>query len=105
VHKFLLVNYKHVGFEVITTVVMKSTIYCDITACSPLRVNRCFGGTYLLHLKGRKKYGEQETNVKAGGKQKHSFFFPEDGGNVAPKRQILNGLHGVISQKMVLFNF
>jgi hypothetical protein len=33
---------------------------------------------------GSKKYAEQETGVKAGGK-------------------LLNGLHGVISQKMVLF--
>jgi hypothetical protein len=33
-----------------------------------------------------------------------AFFDPEDGGDVPPKRQLkLNGLHGVISQKMILF--
>jgi hypothetical protein len=34
--------------------VMKSTIFWDITSCSPLSVNRRFGGTYRLHLRGRK---------------------------------------------------
>jgi hypothetical protein len=32
----------------------KSTIVRDITPCSPLKVNRRFGGTYRLHLQGRK---------------------------------------------------
>jgi hypothetical protein len=30
-------NYTYVGFEVLTAVVMKSTIFWDITPCSPLR--------------------------------------------------------------------
>jgi hypothetical protein len=42
-----------VGFEV-TAVVMKSTIFWDIMPCSPLSVNRRFGGTYHLYLQGRK---------------------------------------------------
>jgi hypothetical protein len=32
-------TFKLVGFEVLTAVVMKSTIFWDITPCSPLRVN------------------------------------------------------------------
>jgi hypothetical protein len=32
---------------------MKSTIFWDITPCSLLKVNRRFGGTYRIHLKGR----------------------------------------------------
>jgi hypothetical protein len=43
-----------VGFEVLTAVVMKSTIFWDITPCSPLKFNRRFGGTYRLHLQGRR---------------------------------------------------
>jgi hypothetical protein len=39
----------NIGFEVFTTVVMKSTIFWDITPCSPSKVNRRFGGTYGLH--------------------------------------------------------
>jgi hypothetical protein len=43
---------KFVGFEVLTPVVMKSTIFWDMTPWSPLSVNRCFGLTYRLHLQG-----------------------------------------------------
>jgi hypothetical protein len=32
----------------------KSTIFWDITPCSPLSVNWLFGGTYYLHLQGRR---------------------------------------------------
>jgi hypothetical protein len=32
---------------------MKSTVFWDITSCSPLKVNRRFGGTYRLDLQGR----------------------------------------------------
>jgi hypothetical protein len=35
-----------VGFEVLTAVVMKSTIFWDITPCSVLSVYVHFGGTY-----------------------------------------------------------
>jgi hypothetical protein len=41
---------QYIGFEVLTAVVMKSTIFWDITPCSPLKVNRRFGGTYRLNL-------------------------------------------------------
>jgi hypothetical protein len=34
-----------VGFEVLTAVLMKSTILWDITPCSLMKVNRRFGGT------------------------------------------------------------
>jgi hypothetical protein len=37
-----------VGFEVLTKVVW------DIAPCSPLKVNRRFGGTCRLHLQGRR---------------------------------------------------
>jgi hypothetical protein len=37
-----------------TYVVLKSTIFWDIMPCSPLSVNRRFGGTYRLHIEGRK---------------------------------------------------
>jgi hypothetical protein len=35
-------------------VVMKSIIFWDMTPCSPLSFNRRFGGTYCLHLQGRR---------------------------------------------------
>jgi hypothetical protein len=43
-------NLIHVGFEVLAAVVMKSTIFWDMRSCSPLGVNRRFGGTYRRHL-------------------------------------------------------
>jgi hypothetical protein len=46
--------YSAVGFEVLTAVVIKSTIFWDIRPCSPLKVNRRFGGKYRLRLQGRK---------------------------------------------------
>jgi hypothetical protein len=44
----------HVGFEVLTAVFMKSSIYWDITPCTPLKVNRRFGGIYRIHLQDRR---------------------------------------------------
>jgi hypothetical protein len=41
-------------FEALTAVLMKSTIFWDITPCIPLSVNRRLGGTNRLNLKGRK---------------------------------------------------
>jgi hypothetical protein len=37
-----------------TNTCIKSSIFWDITPCSPLSVNRRFGGTYRLHLQGRR---------------------------------------------------
>jgi hypothetical protein len=39
------------------------TIFWDIAPCSPLKVNRCFGGKCCLHLQGRRK-AEQEISDK-----------------------------------------
>jgi hypothetical protein len=41
---------------------MKSTVFWNITSCSPLKVIRCFGGNIASIFKD-----EQETSVKAGG--------------------------------------
>jgi hypothetical protein len=47
-------QYNLKGFEVFTVVVMKSIIFWDMMPCSPLSCNRHFGGTYRLHLQGRR---------------------------------------------------
>jgi hypothetical protein len=41
-----------VGFEVLTAMVMKSSIFWDIMPCNSLKVNRRFRGTYHLHFQG-----------------------------------------------------
>jgi hypothetical protein len=62
-----------VGSEVLTTVVMKSTIFWDITPSSPLKVKRRFGGKYRLHLQGL-------ATCFHAGFLLGLFFDPEDGG-------------------------
>jgi hypothetical protein len=44
-----------VGFEDLTAVVMKGTVFWDITPCSSLKVKRRFGGTYRFHLQVRRE--------------------------------------------------
>jgi hypothetical protein len=39
---------------------MKSVIVWDIKRCSPISVNRRFGGTYRLHLQGKKNSFSKE---------------------------------------------
>jgi hypothetical protein len=64
----LVILLQDVGFEVHTAVVMKSTVFCDITPCTPFKINRrfaallatCFYAGFLLLL----------------------FFDPEDGGYI-----------------------
>jgi hypothetical protein len=33
---------------------MKNFVFWDIMPCSPLKVDRCYGGTSRLHLQGRR---------------------------------------------------
>jgi hypothetical protein len=54
--------YSSLGFEGLTAVGMNVPIFWDIGPCGPY-VNWRFGGTYNLHLQG-KKSAEQETKVK-----------------------------------------
>jgi hypothetical protein len=47
---------QNVGSEVLTPVVMKSSIIWDITPCSPLKVDWRFGRTCRLHLRSSECY-------------------------------------------------
>jgi hypothetical protein len=69
----------HVGFEVFTAVVMKSIIFWDVTPCSLLRCNRRFGGTYRIHLQGRRKFCLPPAYLLV---LAEIFFDPEDGGDM-----------------------
>jgi hypothetical protein len=118
VEEILQYNFTCLGFEVLTAVVMKSTIFWDITPRSPLSVNRRFAGTYRLHLQGRKN----KLSKKPAWKQLAHYsachlrsrwflaqliFWPWRWRQYIPPklRLTLNGQHGVISPKIVLFKF
>jgi hypothetical protein len=45
-------DHPRAEFEVLSAVVMKSSVVWDITLFSPLKVIGRFGGTYLLHFQG-----------------------------------------------------
>jgi hypothetical protein len=45
---------RFVRFEVFTAVTMKKAVFWDVAPCRYC-VNRRFGGTYRLHLQGRRK--------------------------------------------------
>jgi hypothetical protein len=70
---------------------MKSAIFWDITPCGPLRVNRRFGGTYR-HLLSHWFLARLISRP-----WRWRRYVPKK------RRLTLNGLHGVISQKMALF--
>jgi hypothetical protein len=54
-HDFSLENnQKTVAFQIPTAVAVKSSVFWDIPSCGLVKVNRHFGGTYRLHLQGRR---------------------------------------------------
>jgi hypothetical protein len=85
---------------------LKRSVIWDIALCSPLKVNRLFGGTCGPHLQDRRISQARRNQHEAGSKQSllGLFFDSEDGGDVRPKRQLtFNGKHRVISQRIDLF--
>jgi hypothetical protein len=79
---------------------LKSIIFWDMTPCSLSSFNRRFGGSFRLHLQGRRnKFKNQQAS-----KQVASCLVWRWRRYVPPKRRLkLDRLHGVISQKMILF--
>jgi hypothetical protein len=67
---------------------MKSSTFWDTSLCSPLKVNRRFGGICHLHLHSQ-RISQTRNQHEVGSKE-------------TPRT--LNGLHGVMSQKISLLN-
>jgi hypothetical protein len=67
------------GFELLTAMVTKSSIFWDITSCSPLKANGRFGGTCHLQHKDR---------ISRARYQGESWWQadPEDGGDMFPQK-------------------
>jgi hypothetical protein len=74
----------------VTNTSMKSIIFWDVTPCSLLRCNRRFGGTITSIFRVKENFSKNQ--------QVSRWRY------VPLKRQLhLNRLHGVTSQKMILF--
>jgi hypothetical protein len=83
---------------------MKSVIFWDVTSCSLLRCNRRFGGTYRLHLQSRRKFQQEPASKQVASSCWNFLRLWEWRRYVPPKRRLhLNRLHGVTSQKIILF--
>jgi ribosome maturation factor RimP len=70
-----------VGFEVLTAVVMKSNVFWDIMPCSPLKVNRRFGGISPPSSGSKNKPALLATSFHSG-ILLGIFFDHEDGGDM-----------------------
>jgi hypothetical protein len=53
------------GFEVLAAVSIESTVFWDVMLFNPIEGLRRFGGTYFLHLQGRKISHTKSTNESA----------------------------------------
>jgi hypothetical protein len=76
-----LIKYWYVGFEVLTAVVMESTIFWDMTPCSPLSANRptfmlVSGSAYFSTLK-MEAISSSETSFDS--QLTIRSYIPEDG--------------------------
>jgi hypothetical protein len=61
------------GIKISTTKYFKSAVFWDITPWSPLKVNRRFGGTYCLHLQGR-RISEASNQRERVGKRSSTYI-------------------------------
>jgi hypothetical protein len=76
----------------------------DTTPCSPSKVNRRFGGT-SLPFAGQKKKPSKYCHLFSHGGFLGLFFRPWRWRRCTPskRRFTFNGLHGIVSHKIVLF--
>jgi hypothetical protein len=87
---------RNVGFEALSAVIMKSSVFWDITPYSPLKANRRFGGTCRLQLQGQgisQARNQRESRLRPWRWKRH----------ILPKHRLtFHGLHCVISQTIEL---
>jgi hypothetical protein len=73
----------HRGFEALTAVVMKSSVFWDIMPLRLLKDSRHFVGTYHLHIQGS-RVSQARNQHEAGSKQSllGLLINPEDDGDM-----------------------
>jgi hypothetical protein len=86
---------------------LKIDIFWDMTPCNLFKFNRRFGGTYSPYFQGRRISGARNQRESrwqiliSSPEYSHTLKI---GRYVSPKRLLIScGLHGVTSQKIVLF--
>jgi hypothetical protein len=81
---------------------VKNAVFWDVAPCLSC-VNRRFGGTYHLHLQG-KKIRERGTSVSKQLQTRSRIFLPWRWRRyVPPKRRFVQERHGATSQKAAFF--
>jgi hypothetical protein len=63
-YKFKVIG-NYIALEVFTAVCMKTTVFWDVTPCSPVKVHQCFRGTHCVHLQGQRESQKNETPILA----------------------------------------
>jgi hypothetical protein len=93
----------YVRFEILTAVAMKNAVFGDVALCR-FCVNRRFGGTYRLHLQGR-KIRERGNSVSRWLQSARSRILLPWRWRLydPPKRRFTQNLHSATSQKAAFF--
>jgi hypothetical protein len=88
------------GFQVVTPVDTKNTVFSDTTMCISLKVNQLFGGTNLLHFQGW-RISRVSYQFKYRCKAK---IYPKDGDDTFLQKSIdFRRPHGFIPKEISLF--
>jgi hypothetical protein len=72
----------HVGFEVLTAVTLKSTVFWDVTSCSAVGVHWHFGGIYDLHLLDQRVNSARSQSAHSARGLLGLLLSSEDGGDI-----------------------
>jgi hypothetical protein len=67
---------KLVGSELLSAVILKSTVFWDVTPCSPVDVPLYFTETYCFHPEGRRH--PKKVTIKKHPKRRANTFLIED---------------------------
>jgi hypothetical protein len=103
-NEFLWNRILHVRFEVFTAVTMKNTVFWGVAPCRCSGLNRRFGGTYCLHLQGRKIRERRTSHLLTLVPRSRIFLRWRWRRYVPPKRWFTQDLHGATSHKTAFFN-
>jgi hypothetical protein len=74
---------KSLGLEVLTSVVMRNSVFWDITPCCPLKMNRRFGERVASIFRSKNKTNKKPVRSRSQACSLLGLFHPEDGGDIS----------------------